>query len=386
MNQTKRKKGRGDMKVLFLLIVLLLGSWQMCFAQEASVPATPPKPSVSPETLVGKNFFRAFATDPNKFDLTAAVEVFRSSGVTLKYYPASALSAPYAVLRMEGEEYNLFYFGLNPDLTIKEVNRIQASGIADEVALSAVRSLEGIDLLASQFGISLPCKPEALLAFEERKKVLVQKKAAQEALMKEAKDQRMTRASIADSDAAKPVLQAEYLVQKHDPKNPANALKTFGAGPCVIVTIYDSKNKVGMLAHVDAMTDFEGSMKVIREEFNSKGGDLRRKGESGDGGESIRISLVGGAKESIGKVEDIRAVLQQFQAKPVQYDILTGKTESAWLDLGTGEVKRFTANPSLQSNRIPPGYGFQLMNESFGEHRVLKRAGTGLGSPAPLSH
>lgn len=53
-------------------------------------------------------------------------------------------------------------------------------------------------------------------------------------------------------DEACMVLQHEYTKTTADSTQPV--LGTFGAGPCVILALYDSQNKTAVLAHIDALT------------------------------------------------------------------------------------------------------------------------------------
>lgn len=63
------------------------------------------------------------------------------------------------------------------------------------------------------------------------------------------------------------VVQHEYAIATFDSRQPV--LGTFGAGPCVILALYDKENRRAMLAHIDSLTDLQSLSRTIQK-FSSK--------------------------------------------------------------------------------------------------------------------
>ncbi|MGD9153747.1 MAG: hypothetical protein PVG30_08890 [Gammaproteobacteria bacterium] len=66
---------------------------------------------------------------------------------------------------------------------------------------------------------------------------------------------------------AEGVLQREYAITTANSKKPI--LGTYGAGPCLIVAIYDSKSKTAFLAHIDSATNLKSLTQILKI-FNPK--------------------------------------------------------------------------------------------------------------------
>ena len=73
-----------------------------------------------------------------------------------------------------------------------------------------------------------------------------------------------------DNPYAIDVIQSEYAITRSTDKK--SVLKSEGAGPCVIVTLYDHENKIGAMAHVDYPIDLYPSFDQILGEFNALNG------------------------------------------------------------------------------------------------------------------
>jgi peptide-N-terminal asparagine amidohydrolase len=57
------------------------------------------------------------------------------------------------------------------------------------------------------------------------------------------------------------ILQHEYAITQSTALQPV--LGTFGAGPCIILALYDNKNNIAVLAHIDAVTDIQSLSEVL---------------------------------------------------------------------------------------------------------------------------
>ncbi len=64
-----------------------------------------------------------------------------------------------------------------------------------------------------------------------------------------------------ESQKAATVLQREYSVAEATSIRPI--LGTYGAGPCVIMALYDSQNKKAILAHIDPSTNIDSLGKIL---------------------------------------------------------------------------------------------------------------------------
>lgn len=58
-----------------------------------------------------------------------------------------------------------------------------------------------------------------------------------------------------------PIIQHEYAITTSESRRPV--LGTFGAGPCLIIALYDTQNKIAVLAHVDALTDLNSLSRLF---------------------------------------------------------------------------------------------------------------------------
>ncbi len=147
-----------------------------------------------------------------------------------------------------------------------------------------------------------------------------------------------------DNPSAIEVFQHEYAITRATDRRPI--LQSFGAGPCVIVTLYDSVNKIGSIAHVDGTTDIYNSFDQTFAELNL----LRRKNNS-----PIEARIMGGAK---GLSEKIVYAIQDRLAEQgvsiVERDFLhysiNGGSASIQLDTKTGKVTNYNETNSTRTD------------------------------------
>ena len=117
------------------------------------------------------------------------------------------------------------------------------------------------------------------------------------------------------------------------------------------------------MAHVDASTDIKKSIYEMSYDFKKSGGEFYRSDEELKGNNSIEVTLIGGTREILLEINEIRNFLtEKFQISSLNQDILTGEIENAWLDLETGKVSSFKVNNTLKSNEVPPFFGILIQN------------------------
>lgn len=120
------------------------------------------------------------------------------------------------------------------------------------------------------------------------------------------------------------VLQHEYAIAKETSIKPV--LASFGAGPCLIVALYDTKNKVAVLSHVDSCTDLTSLPKNLFSEISI---------------ESTVAHLFGGQESSKEMCLQILDLIERRGIKIENLDIVRGFGEDAAslaIDVRTGRV------------------------------------------------
>lgn len=292
-------------------------------------------------SLIGKSIYSLLPPSTLKEGV-----IFLKNGVTVKVHKGSESSTgrPVAHVRVEGEEYNLFYFHLDDEGKITEMGKVGLADAGARVAIAATKDIPLFQDLAKIYNI-VPDDND-VLAFELRKKELAEKKKREDSVQQK-KD--FDRSEIADSDDACLVSQAEFAVASASEQK---ALKTFGAGPCAIVAIYDENNKVGALAHIDGLTSIDASLGNMDYALKDKAEEQAKSAGTIASAPSYKVYLIGGDISSREMLFNLQNSLQSRYPDKIKLDILTGKTEEAWLDLATGTVSSFIVNPSLSSNQI----------------------------------
>lgn len=206
------------------------------------------------------------------------------------------------------------------------------------IAVSSLSNVPGFGLLRDELNIQ-PWSQEALSRVD--------------AITREEQTARVRRETVTplfelrlqhkvDSDNAILVAMGEYAFLRFDSNHKQKALKTYGAGPCVIVVLYQRKAKAGIMMHVSALTDFEQSMQHIASRMNQYDLDFSQPWD---------LAIIGGDDSSREKIFEIREILGRYRFNLIGQNVLTGETESAWLDLETGRLYEFAVNPKLQSNQ-----------------------------------
>lgn len=250
--------------------------------------------------------------------------------------------------------YNAVYLRVDEQLLVREMAVVGEPAHAT-IAISSLNNISGFGLLRDELHIP-PWSREALNRVD--------------AITREEQTARVRRETvtpllelrlhpIVDSDKAILVALGEYAFLRFDSNHKQKALKTFGVGPCVIVILYQRKAKAGIMMHVDALTDFEQSMQDI---------SFRMSQYNLDFSQSWDLAIIGGDHSSREDIFEIREILDRYRFNLIGQNVLTGKTESAWLDLETGGLYEFTVNPKVQSNQnwILPGMFRRSLRRSVG--------------------
>lgn len=110
-------------------------------------------------------------------------------------------------------------------------------------------------------------------------------------------------------------------------------LQSFGAGPCVIVSMY-SNNKRGSLAHIDALTELNRSFKDMTRKLGAKL-------------EDVQVSLHGGTDIAFISKLYTELLSQGFTKESIQTIEMNEDygSKAVALDLETGEVANLIGNP-----------------------------------------
>lgn len=295
--------------------------------------------------FIGENFFELFGCGSNSTSVRS--DCLSQHGVSLSYGPPSSWSSNpngLAQIKIEGVEYINFNIEVNPEGNIVSASRVGIAGVAPQISIDKLSSNHGVRALAQHLGMPLRATSAEHAEFERQTRAYVEKQRLENSVQRL---NQINMGTVSDSNGACGVSQHEFRVGS---ANEIQALKTYGAGPCIILSIYDKKNKIGALAHIDAMTDMETSLNIIRNEIASQGGQLCLKSDSTCINDSMEISLIGGNSSSRHQIAQLRVLLESYKYKSLNQNILTGHAENAWLDLESGQLNHFTVNSSLKSN------------------------------------
>lgn len=140
---------------------------------------------------------------------------------------------------------------------------------------------------------------------------------------------------IEDSDLAFEVAWHTFAVGQF-PQIPA--LKTGGAGPCYVLTFYDSDKKVGLMAHLDTWTDLPKSFIEIEKALKEYDIDIAIKASPEEPSSDQKFGLVGGDRGdrySFAQSAEIISLLKKYSL-PIETKLFEGIIENIWLDLDTG--------------------------------------------------
>lgn len=152
---------------------------------------------------------------------------------------------------------------------------------------------------------------------------------------------------ISDRKDAVEVMQRGYAITRPGGGR-ATHLQTFGAGPCYVLTLYDKGTKTGVMAHIDALTDFGASMNVIVAHLEKNGVDIGR----------MEARLIGGDTTSRNCLLKIKTVLTDFQIKLVEEDTIRPTPASVMLNTETGQLDDYQETIHTTDSSKLVGLGF----------------------------
>jgi chemotaxis receptor (MCP) glutamine deamidase CheD len=143
-----------------------------------------------------------------------------------------------------------------------------------------------------------------------------------------------TRKSVQDNSAGILVFQQEYGVACGKDEEPI--LETIGAGPCIIVALYDSASQVGGLMHLSSMTVHGPRFEWLR----SMIGSMYRAGYQDNKRDSVQVHIIGGYEGmSDSLYSHIKEGLSMFGFnKIIETDYGDLDAESVSFDTRTGEI------------------------------------------------
>lgn len=167
---------------------------------------------------------------------------------------------------------------------------------------------------------------------------------------------------------AQAVLQHEVAITNSNSTKPI--LGTYGAGPCVIVALYNPQTKVAALAHVDSLTNINSLAHHV-DQISSVG--------------AVEVHLSGGDSSSKKMVTEIIKLINSRQgAKIISANVCNGyESKSLALDSRTGAV--FTSfDPKQLQHADDWELRLQLVGMQFSSSAITKSF-DGREVPRPMS-
>ncbi|OGQ45858.1 MAG: hypothetical protein A3I05_08230 [Deltaproteobacteria bacterium RIFCSPLOWO2_02_FULL_44_10] len=142
-----------------------------------------------------------------------------------------------------------------------------------------------------------------------------------------------SRKSMIDQPGAIEVFTDEYSITR--PGNGRSPfLQTAGAGPCLVLTLYEKKTKTGLMAHVSAMADVVMSFKAMDRELRAQGVNIT----------NMEARIVGG-KSGLNVdtyISELKNELFQRGIQLVEEDTnRDGNITAVTLDTTTGELHNY---------------------------------------------
>lgn len=257
----------------------------------------------------------------------------------------------YVYLRKKGDETSMVTLQLTPEGKVQKIMGIQP---ADKIAASLDTNKDVPLANEIRHYLKLPAVTPEL-----RQKVRQDEQDAERSRQKIAKiaqGQARLMETMTDRDDAVEVLQKEAGITKAD--RPHRFLKTFGAGPCVILALYDKESKTGSLVHLDGTTDVKRAVSMT----------LARMNASGASPKGIEASLVGGQRhQSEDLIINITNELEKEQISVKGRGILTSDpsdSKAVIMDTATGEL--YNLRPRGQYFQSRPDHEARLMASRFG--------------------
>lgn len=138
------------------------------------------------------------------------------------------------------------------------------------------------------------------------------------------------------------VFQREYILTN---SRLHGAVQTYGVYTCVAVVLYDTKNKTGVLAHLDAQVDLERAMTDLLRNLNVS--DLEASVLGGQPGDPTQLF-----EKTLNQLN-----LRGVRVKTSQQNVRRGAEMSVRLELETGRVSEYrerisNTDPAIASAKI----------------------------------
>lgn len=150
------------------------------------------------------------------------------------------------------------------------------------------------------------------------------------------------------------VLQGEYAITLSSSNKPI--LGTYGAGPCLIVAIYDVESKISFLAHIDGVTDLD-SLKTIINRFNP---------------ETSQVHLYGGDISSEEMCIEVVEIFKSLNFEIYNSDIVRQSLDRASLAIDSRNGKIYSPVQPDQLETRDEMHRLQLAEFIFGKRNLRK--------------
>lgn len=165
------------------------------------------------------------------------------------------------------------------------------------------------------------------------------------------------------------VNQGRWAGAAHIPEK-TRWLATFGANPCFAVSIFDSANKRGALAHIDALSSPNRTLHNMRGAISYPAGiEIPR----------YSVHLVGGNMSPIDEMAEIVEVVDEIKKTGYDVELHIGdvrqKSASLALDLINGSIYAFKPDRILTSFEASSDMDFELralQNSIAGQKQAAK--------------
>ncbi|MDP8253584.1 MAG: hypothetical protein P9X27_04195 [Candidatus Kaelpia aquatica] len=271
-------------------------------------------------------------------DENGEIVLYDNGIIRMEYYEDSYSGQELIYIEAEGVEYSMVTLKVDP--TTQNVTKVLALHPRDTVTvkLSLASDMPLYDWLRDT--LELPDVTDEMLATEDERQEERDELAAALAEIQPQTDRYRSPMNLPPNGSYVSVLQGSAGVTSPDTEQPY--LLTFGAGPCVIITLYDPTTGIGALAHLDAVTDVRGGINSMKYHMVNNGAD----------GESIESRLVGGNRGSEELILDIYTALEMHEIEIVERDILGYGSRAIVLDTSTGEIYDLIGTPPVDDVRL----------------------------------
>lgn len=182
------------------------------------------------------------------------------------------------------------------------------------------------EAIAQALGLPEPT-PEDIKTFREKQAQRAREKAVLEKTLSLPKGFKEGTKRNIDQELVRGILQKEYAITDATSEKPI--IGTFGLGTCIALTVYDSKRRVGAIAHIDATTAIDSLDRIFY--------DLQESGVQIN--QQLIVGLIGGDSSSRQLVVSLLDFLRNKSMSLSFADILDKPHPSTFvMDTKTGEI------------------------------------------------